>query len=104
MPLKRLKKVKEVEVTELERKTEAILLSDAQQLTDESFSESDNDQEEKNSNEESELSTTSFSDLGVQSWLVEALAAMAIKKPTEIQRACIPPALEGKLSCAFNTE
>ncbi|KAI8054069.1 P-loop containing nucleoside triphosphate hydrolase protein [Syncephalis plumigaleata] len=73
MPLKRLKKVKEAEVTALEESTEALVLSDAVQSTDES-----EDDQEVDSN------------LGVQPWLIDALAAMAIKKPTEIQRACIP--------------
>jgi ATP-dependent RNA helicase DDX49/DBP8 len=38
---------------------------------------------------------SSFSELGVNQWLVDALAAVAIRKPTEIQRACIRPTLEG---------
>ena len=36
-----------------------------------------------------------FSDLGIDRWLVDALAAMSIKRPTPIQATCIPPALEG---------
>ncbi|KAI8335073.1 P-loop containing nucleoside triphosphate hydrolase protein [Chlamydoabsidia padenii] len=40
--------------------------------------------------------TSSFTDLGIDPWLVETLQAMQIKKPTEIQRACIPPILAGK--------
>lgn len=38
----------------------------------------------------------SFESLGIAKWLVEALNAMAINKPTEIQRRCIPPILEGR--------
>ncbi|KAJ1915676.1 putative RNA helicase [Tieghemiomyces parasiticus] len=37
-----------------------------------------------------------FRQLGIDSWLNEALAAMAIHYPTEIQRECIPPTLTGK--------
>ncbi|KAJ3142583.1 hypothetical protein HK101_003285 [Irineochytrium annulatum] len=39
---------------------------------------------------------SSFQDLGLQKWLVESLAAVSIKEPSEIQQACIPPTLEGK--------
>jgi ATP-dependent RNA helicase DDX49/DBP8 len=40
--------------------------------------------------------TSTFADLGIDPWLVETLQAMQIKKPTEIQRACIGPILAGK--------
>ncbi|KAJ6260474.1 ATP-dependent RNA helicase dbp8 [Drechslerella dactyloides] len=40
--------------------------------------------------------TTDFSTLGVKPWLVTSLAAMAIKRPTPIQAACIPEILKGK--------
>lgn len=39
---------------------------------------------------------TGFLKLGVQEWMIDTLKSMAIKLPTEIQRACIPPILEGK--------
>ncbi|KAF8468963.1 P-loop containing nucleoside triphosphate hydrolase protein [Kalaharituber pfeilii] len=38
----------------------------------------------------------SFAALGVSKWLVDSLAAMAIRKPTPIQAACIGPILEGR--------
>ncbi|KAI9340414.1 P-loop containing nucleoside triphosphate hydrolase protein [Zopfochytrium polystomum] len=38
----------------------------------------------------------SFSALGVSPWLVRSLNQLAIDTPTEIQAACIPPALEGR--------
>lgn len=41
-------------------------------------------------------SRTSFADLQVSPWLVAALAAMAIKQPTRIQRGCIPEILAGR--------
>lgn len=41
--------------------------------------------------------TPSFTSLGVSRWLVDSLAAMAIRKPTPIQAACIRPILEGVL-------
>jgi hypothetical protein len=39
---------------------------------------------------------TSFNSLGVDQWLCDTLKVMAIRQPTEIQRACIPPILAGK--------
>lgn len=39
--------------------------------------------------------TETFTDLGLDEWLVNALAAMSIKRPTPIQAECIRPALEG---------
>ncbi|OBA21768.1 DEAD/DEAH box type DNA/RNA helicase, partial [Hanseniaspora valbyensis NRRL Y-1626] len=41
-------------------------------------------------------SNTNFSKLGCAKWLVEALNAMKITTPTEIQRHCIPEILNGK--------
>ncbi|KAJ1918411.1 putative RNA helicase [Mycoemilia scoparia] len=38
----------------------------------------------------------SFSDLRLDPWLVSALNAMSITQPTEIQRACVKPILEGR--------
>ncbi|KAK6360669.1 putative RNA helicase [Orbilia blumenaviensis] len=37
-----------------------------------------------------------FASLGVKPWLVTSLSAMAIKRPTPIQAACIPEILKGK--------
>ena len=37
-----------------------------------------------------------FASLGVHPWLVSSLKAMAITRPTQIQRACIPQLLSGK--------
>lgn len=39
---------------------------------------------------------TTFSSLDVDSWLIASLASMEIKKPTGIQRACIPEILKGR--------
>ncbi|KAK5046696.1 putative RNA helicase [Exophiala bonariae] len=41
-------------------------------------------------------STSTFASLSVSPWLVHSLAAMAIKNPTDIQRACIPQILAGR--------
>lgn len=41
-------------------------------------------------------SSITFSDLNVKPWLVGSLAAMAIKRPTGIQKGCIPEILEGR--------
>ncbi|KAI8824154.1 P-loop containing nucleoside triphosphate hydrolase protein [Fimicolochytrium jonesii] len=37
-----------------------------------------------------------FNDLGLDSWLEDALRTLSIKEPTEIQRACIPEILAGR--------
>ncbi|OAQ70289.1 ATP-dependent RNA helicase DBP8 [Pochonia chlamydosporia 170] len=39
---------------------------------------------------------TSFSSLNVRPWLVQSLANMAIKRPTGIQKGCIPEILKGR--------
>ncbi|KAF2101683.1 DEAD-domain-containing protein [Rhizodiscina lignyota] len=39
---------------------------------------------------------STFADLGVSPWLVMSLAAMAIKRPTGIQKGCIPEILKGR--------
>ncbi|KAI9736675.1 MAG: putative RNA helicase [Cirrosporium novae-zelandiae] len=39
---------------------------------------------------------TSFATLDVAPWLVASLSAMAIKRPTAIQRSCIPEILKGR--------
>lgn len=41
-------------------------------------------------------STTTFSALNVKPWLVLSLGAMAIKRPTGIQKGCIPEILKGR--------
>lgn len=41
-------------------------------------------------------SSASFADLGVAPWLVMSLSAMAIKRPTNIQKGCIPEILKGR--------
>ena len=38
-----------------------------------------------------------FSSLGISATLQTALKSMSIKLPTEVQAACIPPLLEGKI-------
>lgn len=45
--------------------------------------------------EEHTISNVTFSSLGLDEWLVNALAAMSIQRPTPIQSACIRPILEG---------
>jgi len=41
-------------------------------------------------------STTTFSALDVKPWLVGSLGSMAIKRPTGIQKGCIPEILKGR--------
>lgn len=43
-----------------------------------------------------QTTTSSFESLEVAPWLVGALSAMAIKRPTAIQKACIPEILKGR--------
>jgi hypothetical protein len=45
--------------------------------------------------EEHKPSAETFASLGLDDWLVQALSAMSIKRPTPIQSACIRPVLEG---------
>ncbi len=59
--------------------------------------EDDKDDEEEEVEEEEEFqSNLSFGQLGLASWLVNALKAMSISKPSEIQTKCIPEILAGK--------
>ncbi|KAF8942833.1 hypothetical protein BGZ47_006074 [Haplosporangium gracile] len=54
-------------------------------------------EEEEEEEEEPEFkSTLSFGQLGLASWLVNALKAMSITAPSEIQTKCIPEILAGK--------
>lgn len=39
---------------------------------------------------------TSFESLGVHPWLIQSLSNMAIKRPTGIQKGCIPEILKGR--------
>jgi len=39
---------------------------------------------------------TTFASLGVKPWLVGALSSMAIKRPTGIQKGCIPEIIKGR--------
>jgi ATP-dependent RNA helicase DDX49/DBP8 len=45
--------------------------------------------------EEHKPSAETFASLGLDDWLVQALSAMSIKRPTPIQSVCIHPVLEG---------
>lgn len=59
----------------------------------------DNAEEEEEEEEEEEpefRSKLSFGQLGLASWLVNALKAMSITAPSEIQNKCIPEILAGK--------
>jgi len=51
--------------------------------------------EENNVDDEHTPLNSTFPSLGLDDWLVQALAAMAITRPTPIQAACIRPVLEG---------
>jgi len=47
--------------------------------------------------EEPAPANVTFTSLGLDEWLVQALSAMSIKQPTPIQAACIRPILDGVL-------
>ncbi|KAJ1666667.1 putative RNA helicase [Coemansia sp. RSA 1813] len=59
-----------------------------------STSEGDSDKQEEK--EYKVPAMCSFRELGLDQWLVDSLSAMAISRPTEIQRACIEPILAGR--------
>jgi len=46
--------------------------------------------------------SATFASLGLDDWLVQALSAMSIRRPTPIQASCILPILEGILSLTLN--
>ncbi|KAG0230146.1 putative RNA helicase [Actinomortierella wolfii] len=59
----------------------------------------ENQEEEEEEDDESDeefQSKKSFADLGLSTWLVNALKAMSIHKPSEIQENCIPQILAGR--------
>jgi ATP-dependent RNA helicase DDX49/DBP8 len=43
-----------------------------------------------------------FDKLGIEKWLCRRIASVGFGKPTQVQRSCIPPILEGRdcISCA----
>jgi ATP-dependent RNA helicase DDX49/DBP8 len=45
---------------------------------------------------QNEQEASTFGALGVEPWLISSLGAMAITKPTGIQRTCIPQIIAGK--------
>lgn len=45
---------------------------------------------------ENVATTMTFGQLGLQPWVVKQCAALALDKPTEVQRLCIPAVLAGK--------
>ncbi|KAG0213545.1 putative RNA helicase [Mortierella sp. GBA30] len=64
---------------------------------DDDEEEEDEEEEEEEEDEEEEFkSDLSFGQLGLASWLVNALKAMSITKPSEIQTKCVPEILAGK--------
>ncbi|KAG0043013.1 hypothetical protein BGZ83_011940 [Gryganskiella cystojenkinii] len=58
--------------------------------------EAEEEVKEEEEEEEEFKSTLSFAQLGLASWLVNALKAMSITSPSEIQTKCIPQILAGK--------
>ena len=55
------------------------------------------DATEENDIDNNELLNKSFEDLGLSSWLIDATNNLSMKKPTEIQSACIPEILAGNI-------
>ncbi|KAF9312142.1 putative RNA helicase [Podila horticola] len=67
---------------------------DTEENSDDSMDQNEEDEEEEE--EEQFKSNLSFSQLGLATWLVNALKAMSITSPSEIQNKCIPQILAGK--------
>ncbi|KAF9961210.1 hypothetical protein BGZ70_008337, partial [Mortierella alpina] len=67
-----------------------------QEEDEEEEDEEEEDEEEEDEEEEEFQSNLSFGQLGLASWLVNALKAMSISKPSEIQTKCIPEILAGR--------
>lgn len=42
------------------------------------------------------ITNSSFDSIGVAPWLIRSLEAMGVKRPTEVQRSCIPEILNGR--------
>ncbi|ORX81507.1 DEAD-domain-containing protein [Anaeromyces robustus] len=57
---------------------------------------SDENSESESESDDNELLHKSFEDLGLSHWLIDATNNLSMKKPTEIQSACIPEILAGK--------
>ncbi|KAI9598504.1 P-loop containing nucleoside triphosphate hydrolase protein [Syncephalis fuscata] len=94
MSSKRQKMIKTTELIADQKMTDSNLLESVESVN--KLSLEDENEASSGSDKESISSATSFTELGVQPWLVAALNSMAIRKPTEIQRACIPPTLQGR--------
>ncbi|KAG0263225.1 putative RNA helicase [Actinomortierella ambigua] len=58
--------------------------------------EKEEEEEEDIESEDEFQSKKNFAELGLSSWLVNALKAMSIRKPSEIQENCIPHILSGR--------
>ncbi|KAF9973175.1 putative RNA helicase [Actinomortierella ambigua] len=67
----------------------------SEQENDNGEEEAEEDGEDDESDDEFQ-SKKSFAELGMSSWLVNALKAMSIHKPSEIQENCIPHILSGR--------
>ncbi|KAG0068444.1 hypothetical protein BGZ89_004728 [Linnemannia elongata] len=71
--------------------------NDEQEDSEDGEDNAEEEGEEEEEEEEPEFkSTLSFGQLGLASWLVNALKAMSITAPSEIQTKCIPEILAGK--------
>ncbi|KAG0338999.1 putative RNA helicase [Podila horticola] len=68
---------------------------DAEENSDDSMDQNEEDDDD-DEEEEQFKSNLSFSQLGLATWLVNALKAMSITSPSEIQNKCIPQILAGK--------
>jgi ATP-dependent RNA helicase DDX49/DBP8 len=80
-------------------------------IVEEEESEEEEEQEEEEGEGEivtlaslsaSTSSTSTFASLGLCSWLQQSTAAMGFRFPTDIQRACVAPVLQGRdvIGCA----
>ncbi|KAI8926742.1 P-loop containing nucleoside triphosphate hydrolase protein [Entophlyctis helioformis] len=56
----------------------------------------DQQQEQQEHKDKPVAASKSFAQIGLNEWLVDALKALSIRQPTEIQQACIPHILNGR--------
>ncbi|KAG0001679.1 hypothetical protein BGZ79_004329 [Entomortierella chlamydospora] len=86
----------EEEEEEVEQEEEEEEEVEQEEEEEEEIEQEEKEEEEEEEEEEEFKSNLSFSQLGLASWLVNALKAMSITSPSEIQTKCIPEILKGR--------
>jgi hypothetical protein len=75
--------------------------TDVKQIQDNDDKDKNKDKNETSMNQAQSQNTppkpaTSFEEMGVDQFLIDSLAQLSIREPTEIQAMCIKPTLEGE--------